>query len=79
MVDIIWSADAAFQMHVVVDGSDDIFLGNVLRNQVGGYSLRISFFNSSISQRRHFFQNTLEIPDRYTNSVTPASSGSKST
>ena len=34
MVDIIWIADAAFQMHVVVDGSDDIFLRNVLRNQV---------------------------------------------
>ena len=34
MVDIIRIADAAFQMHVVVDGSDDIFLRNMLRNQV---------------------------------------------
>ena len=34
MVDIIWIADAAFQMHVVVDGSENIFLCDMFRNQV---------------------------------------------
>ena len=35
MVDIVRGTDAAFQMHVVIDGSNDVFLGNVLRNQLG--------------------------------------------
>ena len=35
MVDIVCVADAAFQMHVVVDGSDDVFLGDMIRDQLG--------------------------------------------
>ena len=33
MIDIICSTDLLFQMHIVVDGSNDIFLGDMLRNQ----------------------------------------------
>ncbi len=38
-----------FQMHVVVDGSDDIFLRNVLRNQVMDISSDSSLSSSSSS------------------------------
>ena len=34
MVDIIVVADAVLQMDIVVDGCNDIFLRNVLRNQI---------------------------------------------
>ena len=33
MIDIVAVADAVFQMHIVVNGSKDIFLCNMLRNQ----------------------------------------------
>ena len=48
-------ADAAFQMHVVVDGSNDIFLGNMLRNQLVDI-LWISFFKLFLVIPS-FFQN----------------------
>ena len=34
MVDIVRGSDSAFQMHIVVDGSDDVFLCDMLRNQL---------------------------------------------
>ena len=34
MIDIILCSHAEFQMHIIVNGSDDIFLCNVLRDQV---------------------------------------------
>ena len=35
MVDIVLITDTILQVQVVVDGSNDVFLGNVLRNQLG--------------------------------------------
>ena len=34
MVDIIRAADAVLQVHIVINRSNDVFSGNVLRNQV---------------------------------------------
>ena len=34
MVDIVVISDAVLQMHVIVDGSNDIFLRDMLRNQL---------------------------------------------
>ena len=34
MVDIIIISNAILQMHIVVNGSKDIFLGDMLRNQI---------------------------------------------
>ena len=34
MVDVVVISHAVLKMHIVVDGSQDIFLGNMLRNQV---------------------------------------------
>ena len=40
MVDIIIRTDAVLQMHVVVDGSQNVFLRNVLRNQLADASAK---------------------------------------
>ena len=34
MVDIVLITDAVLQMQVIVNGSNNVFLGNMLRNQI---------------------------------------------
>ena len=57
MVDIIIVSKAILQMHIVVDGRKDIFLGDVLRNQV----MDITFdCLTSVLKCVIFFQNFFE-------------------
>ena len=43
MVDIVIISDAIFQMHIVVNGSQNIFFGNMLRNKIMDISLNSGF------------------------------------
>ena len=43
MVDIVIISDAIFQMHIVVNGSQNIFFGNMLRNKIMDISLDSGF------------------------------------
>ena len=64
MVDIIVVADAVLQMHVIVDGSKNIFLGNMLGNQVVDipadrrlrYPLSSRLLLQNLSQHRIVYQ-----------------------
>ena len=57
MVDIIIVSKAILQMHIVVDGRKDIFLGDVLRDQV----VDITFDRlTSVLKCVIFFQNFFE-------------------
>ena len=57
MVDIVIMSDSVFQMHIVVDGSKDVFLCDMLRNKVMDISLDSSF---DILKIIIFFQNLFE-------------------
>ena len=60
MVDIIIVADAVLQMDIVVDGCNDIFLRNVLRNQIvyGSANCILNIVDTFI-----FFQYFFRVPD----------------
>ena len=58
MVDIVCIADLTLQVHVVIDGSDDVFLRDVLRNQLT--HIPVDLILQRILIVASFFQNSFE-------------------
>ena len=43
MIDIVFYADAVLKVHIVVDGSKDIFLRDALRNELVDVAVELCF------------------------------------
>ena len=58
MIDVVGVAHFLLQVHIIVDGGDDILLGNVLRNQL--VDVPVDGLLQELLVISAFFQDTFE-------------------